>query len=185
MFHARTNTRKHMVTLWGESTSELTRNLEEHGLNPLPVVAVVAGLYVKQYLGKASLSSANATKITLTSILQRSCILEKGLPAEHLHLKSHSQRELITIRQPNPLLTLKTLDVVAKGEVEGLATVHAAFESLIVVFQDYLILITPYNMKYLEIPSFTVAKFPSPPLAPTPTISARDTPKSFVLKMSM
>ncbi|KAI3856657.1 hypothetical protein MKW92_007078 [Papaver armeniacum] len=51
------------VTLWGDSTSELTRNLEVHELNPQPVVAVVAGVYVKQYLGKASLSSTHATKI--------------------------------------------------------------------------------------------------------------------------
>ncbi|KAI3831055.1 hypothetical protein MKX03_007887, partial [Papaver bracteatum] len=51
------------VTLWGDSTSELTRNLATHELNPRPVVAVVAGVYVKQYLGKASLSSTNATKI--------------------------------------------------------------------------------------------------------------------------
>ncbi|XP_026439563.1 replication protein A 70 kDa DNA-binding subunit A-like isoform X1 [Papaver somniferum] len=51
------------VTLWGDSISELTRNLEAHVLNPRPVVAVVAGVYVKQYFGKASLSSTNATKI--------------------------------------------------------------------------------------------------------------------------
>ncbi|RZC91078.1 hypothetical protein C5167_028919 [Papaver somniferum] len=51
------------VSLWGDSTSELTRNLELHELIPQPVVAVVAGVYVKQYLGKASLSSTNATKI--------------------------------------------------------------------------------------------------------------------------
>ncbi|RZC63126.1 hypothetical protein C5167_024892 [Papaver somniferum] len=51
------------VTLWGDSTSELTRNLEAHEINPQPVVAVVDGVYVKQYLGKASLSSTNATKI--------------------------------------------------------------------------------------------------------------------------
>ncbi|KAI3880164.1 hypothetical protein MKW92_016547, partial [Papaver armeniacum] len=51
------------VTLWGDSTSELTRNLEAHKVNPQPVVAVVAGVYVKEYLGKASLSSTNATKI--------------------------------------------------------------------------------------------------------------------------
>ncbi|KAI3882032.1 hypothetical protein MKX03_006242 [Papaver bracteatum] len=51
------------VTLWGDSTSELTRNLEANELNPHPVVAVVASVYVKQYLGKASLSSNNATKI--------------------------------------------------------------------------------------------------------------------------
>ncbi|XP_026408052.1 uncharacterized protein LOC113303240 isoform X1 [Papaver somniferum] len=50
------------ATLWGDSTSELTRNLEAHELNPQPVVAVVAGVYVKEYLGKASLSSTNATK---------------------------------------------------------------------------------------------------------------------------
>ncbi|XP_026451455.1 replication protein A 70 kDa DNA-binding subunit D-like [Papaver somniferum] len=43
------------VTLWGDSTSELTRNLEAHELNPRPIVAVVAG--------KASLSLTNATKI--------------------------------------------------------------------------------------------------------------------------
>ncbi|KAI3888562.1 hypothetical protein MKX03_001325 [Papaver bracteatum] len=51
------------VTLWGDSTSELTRNLEANGVNPQTVVAVVAGAYVKQYLGKDSLSSTNATKI--------------------------------------------------------------------------------------------------------------------------
>ncbi|KAI3860199.1 hypothetical protein MKX03_022505 [Papaver bracteatum] len=51
------------VTLWGDSTSELTRNLAAHELNSWSVVAVVAGVYVKQYLGKASLSSTNATKI--------------------------------------------------------------------------------------------------------------------------
>ncbi|KAI3855292.1 hypothetical protein MKW92_052720 [Papaver armeniacum] len=51
------------VTLWGDSTSELTRNLETHEMNSKPIVAVVAGAYVKQYLGHASLSSTNATKI--------------------------------------------------------------------------------------------------------------------------
>ncbi|KAI3947369.1 hypothetical protein MKW92_015458, partial [Papaver armeniacum] len=51
------------VTLWGDSTSELARNLETHEMNPKPIVAVVAGAYVKQYLGQASLSSTNATKI--------------------------------------------------------------------------------------------------------------------------
>ncbi|KAI3849256.1 hypothetical protein MKX03_001655 [Papaver bracteatum] len=51
------------VTLWGDSTSELTRNLEANELNLRPVVADVISVYVKQYLGKASLSSTNATKI--------------------------------------------------------------------------------------------------------------------------
>ncbi|XP_026419377.1 replication protein A 70 kDa DNA-binding subunit B-like [Papaver somniferum] len=51
------------VTLWGDSTSELTRNLEAHELNPQPVVAVVTGVYVKQYPGKVSPSSTNATQI--------------------------------------------------------------------------------------------------------------------------
>ncbi|KAI3872912.1 hypothetical protein MKX03_029954 [Papaver bracteatum] len=51
------------VTLWGDSTYEITRNLAVHELNPRPVVVVVAGVYVKQYLGNASLSSTNATKI--------------------------------------------------------------------------------------------------------------------------
>ncbi|KAI3878738.1 hypothetical protein MKX03_005714 [Papaver bracteatum] len=51
------------VTLWGDSTSELTRNLETHEMNSKPIVAVIAGAYVKQYLGQASLSSTNATKI--------------------------------------------------------------------------------------------------------------------------
>lgn len=51
------------VTLRGDSTSELTRNLDAHELNPKPIVDVVAGAYVKQYLGKPSLSSTNATKI--------------------------------------------------------------------------------------------------------------------------
>ncbi|KAI3926320.1 hypothetical protein MKW92_043844 [Papaver armeniacum] len=77
------------------------------------------------------------------------------------------------------IVQLPALDVVAKGEssfsnqVEGFATVQVAFESLIGVFQDYHILITPYNMKYLGIPSFTVAKLPSAPPAPTPTMSAQ------------
>ncbi|KAI3905467.1 hypothetical protein MKW98_013265 [Papaver atlanticum] len=35
------------VTLWGESTSELTRNLEAHGMNPQPVVAVVV-LHIRE-----------------------------------------------------------------------------------------------------------------------------------------
>ncbi|KAI3868557.1 hypothetical protein MKX03_035730 [Papaver bracteatum] len=39
------------VTLWGDSTSELTRNLETHEMNSKPIVVVVAGAYVKQYLG--------------------------------------------------------------------------------------------------------------------------------------
>ncbi|KAI3969272.1 hypothetical protein MKW92_007082 [Papaver armeniacum] len=73
------------------------------------------------------------------------------------------------------MVQLPALDVVTKGEVEGLATVHHAFESLIGVFKDYLKTVTPYNMKYLETPSFTVAKMRSPPPAPTPTISAQDT----------
>lgn len=67
------------VTLWGDSTSELTRNLEANGVNPQPIVAVVAGAYVKQYLGKASLSSTNATKI----------YFDVDLP-EVLHIKERS-----------------------------------------------------------------------------------------------
>ncbi|KAI3872269.1 hypothetical protein MKW92_033734 [Papaver armeniacum] len=51
------------VTLWGDSTSELTRNLETYEMNSNPIVAVVAGAYVKKYLGQASLLSTNATKI--------------------------------------------------------------------------------------------------------------------------
>ncbi|KAI3896956.1 hypothetical protein MKX03_026715 [Papaver bracteatum] len=51
------------VMIWCDSTSELTRNLAAHELNPRPVVVVVAGVYVKQYLGKVSLSSTNETKI--------------------------------------------------------------------------------------------------------------------------
>ncbi|KAI3959574.1 hypothetical protein MKW92_036829 [Papaver armeniacum] len=51
------------VTLWGDSTSSLPE-LQAHKLNPDPqVVAVVAGVYVKEYLGKASFSSTNSTKI--------------------------------------------------------------------------------------------------------------------------
>ncbi|KAI3919519.1 hypothetical protein MKX01_018342 [Papaver californicum] len=51
------------VTLWGDATSKLSMNLYTQELNPRPVVAVVAGAYVKQYLGKPLLSSTNATKI--------------------------------------------------------------------------------------------------------------------------
>ncbi|KAI3831212.1 hypothetical protein MKX03_033998 [Papaver bracteatum] len=58
-----TNLQQIKVTLWGDSTSELTRNLEANELNLRPVVSTVTGVYVKQYLGKASLSSTNATKI--------------------------------------------------------------------------------------------------------------------------
>ncbi|KAI3855255.1 hypothetical protein MKX03_026113, partial [Papaver bracteatum] len=57
------NGMKIKVTLWGDSTSDLSRNLAAHEINPRPIVAIVDGVYVKQYLGKASLSLTNATKI--------------------------------------------------------------------------------------------------------------------------
>ncbi|KAI3923533.1 hypothetical protein MKW92_010837, partial [Papaver armeniacum] len=82
------------VTLWGDSTSELTRNLEAHELNPQPVVAVVAGVYVKQYLGKASLSSTNATKIYFDLDIPEVLHIRESLPTEHRHSKSQSQRDL-------------------------------------------------------------------------------------------
>ncbi|KAI3912099.1 hypothetical protein MKW92_005390 [Papaver armeniacum] len=243
------------VTLWGDSTSELTRNLEANELNPRPVVAVVAGVYVKQYLGKASLSSTNATKIyfdldipevlhirertshrtppreitipvrvgynqsaksTGDTTMSISQLLEakwesgynKSLPCQgywYFHrerlvlLGCHncttklvgntgdhwcpSCKVQIDEAVPRYLLRLEVEDSSAphffcchgqridfaqlflsysfSNQVEGFATVKAAFESLIGVFQDYLILITPYNMKFLETPSFTVAKLPS------------------------
>ncbi|RZC77049.1 hypothetical protein C5167_001215 [Papaver somniferum] len=62
-----------------ELTLENIRNLEANGVNPQPIVVVVAGAYVKQYLGKASLSSTNATKI----------YFDVDLP-EVLHIKERS-----------------------------------------------------------------------------------------------
>ncbi|KAI3950066.1 hypothetical protein MKW98_008511 [Papaver atlanticum] len=51
------------ITLWGDATSELSRNLDQHGIEPAPVMVVVIGCYVKKYLGKLSLSSTNSTKV--------------------------------------------------------------------------------------------------------------------------
>ncbi|KAI3883872.1 hypothetical protein MKX03_017335 [Papaver bracteatum] len=51
------------ITLWGDATSELTRNLDKHGIDHAPVIVVVTGCYVKKYLGKLSLSSTNSTKV--------------------------------------------------------------------------------------------------------------------------
>lgn len=72
------------------------------------------------------------------------------------------------------MVQIPTLDVVAKSEVEGFAMVQTSFEPLIGVLQDYLIMVNPYNMKYRDTPSFTIAKLPSPPPAPTPNISAQN-----------
>ncbi|KAI3985004.1 hypothetical protein MKX01_004772 [Papaver californicum] len=72
------------------------------------------------------------------------------------------------------MVQLPSADAVAKGEAEGFAAVAAAFEPLISVFKDYLIVLTPYNMKTLETPTFTVAKLPSTPTAP-------DAPQSSVI----
>ncbi|KAI3880996.1 hypothetical protein MKW92_017338 [Papaver armeniacum] len=224
------------VTLWGDSTSELTRNLEANELNPQPVVAVVAGVYVKQYLGKASLSSTNATKIyfdlDIPEVLHIRERTSHRTPSREITIPVRSDVPRLLVFPPRkagttsvattaPLSWLETqgttgalaaryllrlevedssgtaffvsmdsevqkiiqlpaLDAVSKdtsfsNQVEGFATVKAAFESLIGVFQDYLILIKPYNMKFLETPSFTVAKLPSPPPAPTPIISAEAT----------
>ncbi|RZC50826.1 hypothetical protein C5167_019254 [Papaver somniferum] len=243
------------VTLWGDSTSELTRNLEAHELNPRPIVAVVAG--------KASLSLTNATKIyfnldipevlhirersshrtppreitipmrvgynqaaksTGDTTMSVSQLLEAkwesgynmlnrkvcrakaiGISTEkgwyYLGCHNCTTKSVgntgdhwcpsckVQIDEPVPryllrlevedssgtaffvamdskvqkIVQLPALDAVNKGEVEGFATVKAAFESLIGVFQDYLILITLYNMKFLETPSFTMGKLPSPP----------------------
>ncbi|RZC91387.1 hypothetical protein C5167_027446 [Papaver somniferum] len=175
--------------------------------------------------------------------MQRPWILEKALTTEHCHVKSHPRQELVTIRKPNPMLTLErqfpnclkqsgtelnrkvcrakaigistekgwyylgfhnftiklvgnigdqyflrlelddswgtaffvSMDTEVQKMVEGLEAVQDAFESIIGVFQDYLITATLYNMKYLETLSFTVAKLPSPLPAMTPTTSARDT----------
>ncbi|KAI3887735.1 hypothetical protein MKX03_018582, partial [Papaver bracteatum] len=234
------------VTLWGDSTSELTRNLAAHELNPCPVVAVVTGVYVKQYLGKASLSSTNATRIyfdidipevlhirersshrtqpreitipvrvgyneaaksigaTTVSISQlveskwesgynllnrRVCRAkaigiskEKGWyylgchncttklvgntgdhwrPSCKVQIDEPVPRYLLRLEvedssgtaffvamdsEVQKIVQLPALDVVAKGEAEGFGTVKGAFESLIGVFQDYHILITPFNM---------------------------------------
>ncbi|RZC49117.1 hypothetical protein C5167_017541 [Papaver somniferum] len=225
------------VTLWGNSTSELTRNLEAHELNPHPVVA---GVYVKQYLGKASLSSTNTTKIffdlDILEVFPLNIAARNHNPGESW-LQSGSQSIGDTRMSISQLLETKwesgynilnrkvcrakaigistekgwyflgchncTTKLVGnkgdhwcpsyKVQIDELVPIYllslevedslgtalfvamdskAAFESLIGAFQDYLILITPYNMKYLETPSFTVAKLPLPPLAPTPTISA-------------
>ncbi|KAI3904199.1 hypothetical protein MKX01_030692 [Papaver californicum] len=59
------------VSLWGDSISELTINLDAHGTDPHPVAVVVASAYVKQYLCKPSLSSTNASKIYLGKISSR------------------------------------------------------------------------------------------------------------------
>ncbi|KAI3949706.1 hypothetical protein MKX01_040923 [Papaver californicum] len=81
-----TSCRKLKVTLWGDATSELTINLDGNGVNPYPVAAVVAGAYVKQYLGKASFSSKNATKI----------YFDIDIP-EVLHVRERSPRREITL----------------------------------------------------------------------------------------
>ncbi|KAI3877603.1 hypothetical protein MKX03_037736, partial [Papaver bracteatum] len=248
------------VTLWGDSTSELTRNLAAHELNPCPVVAVVTGVYVKQYLGKASFSSTNATRVyfdidipevlhirerygcltnrlsiyghdfvrlstndtksshrtppreitvpvrvgyneaaksigaTTVSISQlveakwesgynllnrRVCrakaigiSIEKGW----YYLGCHNcttklvgntgdhwcPSYKVQIDEPVPRLEVEDSSCTAffvamDSEAEGFGTVKGSFESLIGVFQDYHILITPFNMKFLGSPSFTVA----------------------------
>ncbi|KAI3919226.1 hypothetical protein MKW92_012794 [Papaver armeniacum] len=60
------------ITLWGDATSELSRNLDQHGIEPAPVIVVVTGCYVKKYLGfrviclftgKLTLSSTNSTEV--------------------------------------------------------------------------------------------------------------------------
>ncbi|KAI3973429.1 hypothetical protein MKW92_037570 [Papaver armeniacum] len=232
------------VTLWGDSSSELTRNLEANGVNAQPIVAVVAGAYVKQYLGKASLSSTNATKIyfdvdipesshrtppreiTLPSRVKyypanqsiadsRKSIAElfktkwesgyNALNKKICHAKAlgistdkgwyylgchNCTTKLVghvgdhwcpsckvQIDEPVPryLLRFEVEDstssaffVAMDTEVEGLAAVKAAFEPLIGVFQDYLIMVTAYNTQHQDAPTFTVAKFPSP-CSRTPT----------------
>ncbi|KAI3861256.1 hypothetical protein MKW92_025974 [Papaver armeniacum] len=34
------------ITLWGNATSELSRNLDQHGIEPAPVIVVVTGCYM-------------------------------------------------------------------------------------------------------------------------------------------
>ncbi|KAI3990751.1 hypothetical protein MKX01_023051 [Papaver californicum] len=259
------------VTLLGDSISELTTNLDAHGTDPHPVVAVVAGAYVKQYLGKPSLSSTNATKIYFDPNIPEALLISQGsshrappreisLPARvgyqpavqsatgarktiselvetkwgagynllnrkicrakavgisldkgWFYLGCHNCSTKLVgnqgdhwcpacrvqIAEPVPryllklevedstgsaffvvmdnevqkMVALPASDAVTRGEEEGLATVKSAFEPLIGVFHDYHIMISLYNMKNLDTPSFTVSKLPSTHAAATTPMS--------------
>ncbi|KAI3837721.1 hypothetical protein MKW92_052768 [Papaver armeniacum] len=244
------------VTLWGDSSSELTRNLEANGVNAQPIVAVVAGAYVKQYLGKASLSSTNATKIyfdvDIPEVLHIKERSSHRTPPREITLPSRagyypanqsiadsrkSIAELFKTKWESGYNALNKKICRAKalgistdkgwyylgchncttklvghvGDhwcpsckvqidepvprfrliyhanllfVEGLAAVKAAFEPLIGVFQDYLIMVTAYNTQHQDAPTFTVAKFPSPLQQQLRPVLLR-LPKSSVLKKSL
>ncbi|KAI3871121.1 hypothetical protein MKW98_015021 [Papaver atlanticum] len=229
------------VTLWGDSTSELTRNLEAHELNPKPIVAVVAGSYAKKYLANDFIfeqvshrtppreitlparvgyyqanQSISATKKTIFELQETKWesgynVLNKKICSAKAigisidkgwyYLGCHNCTTKLVgniwdhwcpsckvqIDEPVPRFcsfyqsellpepTGATFFVAMDTEVDGFAMVQAAFEPLVGVFQDYLIMINPYNMKCRDTPSFTVAKLPSLPPAPTPTISVQNT----------
>ncbi|KAI3972004.1 hypothetical protein MKX01_030205 [Papaver californicum] len=203
--------RKLKVKLWGDATFELTANLDGNGVNPHPVVVVVAGAYVKQYLGKAFLSSKNATKIyfdidipEVLHVRERSS--HRSPPREITLPPLMPERQYLNWFRPNgnlgttKLCCAKVVCVSAEKDCyylgcnncttelvgstddlwchsckvqvgePGLATVKAAFEPLLGVFHDYLIMLTPYNMKTLETTSFTV-KLPLIPQAATAPVS--------------
>ncbi|MCL7051854.1 hypothetical protein MKW94_002525, partial [Papaver nudicaule] len=74
---------------------------------------------------------------------------------------------------PRYLLRLEVEDptgtaifVAMDHEIDGLATVKAAFAPIMNVMQDYLISVTPYNAKHPGSPTFTVSKLPT--VTPTP-----------------
>ncbi|KAI3832769.1 hypothetical protein MKW98_002315, partial [Papaver atlanticum] len=100
--------------------------------NPKPIVAFVAGAYVKQYLGQASLSSTTATKIyfdlDIPEVLHvRESLqfhIRTDLPTEHRHVKSPSRLELGTIRQTNPVLTPKRQFPNCKKQSGNLGTMY-------------------------------------------------------------
>ncbi|KAI3955923.1 hypothetical protein MKW98_006283 [Papaver atlanticum] len=196
-------TLENIRSLWGDSISELTRNLEAHGMNPQHVVAVVAGFYldipevldIRESVGynQANQSNVDARKI-ISQLLETKwdagynvwsrtkkkvcCAKAIGISTEKgwYYLGCHNCTTKLVgnigdhwcpsckvqIGEPDPRYLLRlevedssgtafsvAMDTEFQKMVEGLATVQDAFESLIGVFQDYLIAVTPYNMKYL------------------------------------
>ncbi|KAI3986631.1 hypothetical protein MKX01_014169 [Papaver californicum] len=83
------------ITLWGESTTELSRNLDTHRIKETPVVVVVvSSAYVRKYQ-ECSLSLTNATKV----------FFNLGIP-EVLEMKEGSCRITPARRNKQPVIDL-------------------------------------------------------------------------------
>ncbi|XP_026442598.1 replication protein A 70 kDa DNA-binding subunit A-like [Papaver somniferum] len=99
------------ITLWGDATSELSRNLDQHGIEPAPVIVVVTGCYVKK----------------ISKFMLRFEVQEHTNSTIFVALDSEVQK----------IVKAPASEVLMMGEVEGKARVMASFNALLGVEKDY------------------------------------------------